>query len=30
MKGVEIKIKYANGGKMVKMEYEITTDLFSW
>jgi hypothetical protein len=29
MKGGEIKIKYANGGRRVKMKYEITTGLFS-
>jgi hypothetical protein len=29
MKGGEIKIKYANGGRRVKMKYEITTNLFS-
>jgi hypothetical protein len=29
MKGREIKIKYANGGRRGKMKYEITTGLFS-
>jgi hypothetical protein len=29
MKGGEIKIKYANGGRRAKMKYEITTSLFS-
>jgi hypothetical protein len=30
MKGGEIKIKYANGGRRRKIKYEITTGLFSW
>jgi hypothetical protein len=29
MKGREIKIKYANGGRMMENKYEITTGLFS-
>jgi hypothetical protein len=29
MKGGEIKIKYANGGRRAKMNYEITKGLFS-
>jgi hypothetical protein len=29
MKGGEIKIKYANGGRRAKMKYEITIGLFS-
>jgi hypothetical protein len=30
MKGEEIKIKYANGGRRAKIKCEITTGLFSW
>jgi hypothetical protein len=30
MKGREIKIKYADGGKWQKIKYDITTGLFSW
>jgi hypothetical protein len=30
MKGREIKIKYANGGRRGEIIFEITTGLFSW
>jgi hypothetical protein len=29
MKGGEIKIKYANGGRRAEIKYEVTTGLFS-